>query len=81
MRTLSNHLLTSRMQTFSKKYWYQLCWQLWETLEIAANEAFNSEVVETGMLPLELEDCPHMSEKEYREEWTKAKIDEWMYEE
>ena len=77
MRRLTNHLLTSRMQTFSKKYWYELCWQLYETLEKAAEEAFNSEVIETLMLPLKLEDYDG-TEKEYKKEWIKDKINEWM---
>ena len=64
MRKLINHLLTSRMQTFSKKYWYGLCWQFWEVINKAAEDAFKSEIVETLMWDLEV-DGQNISKEEF----------------
>jgi hypothetical protein len=48
--------------------------QLEAKLKTAAEMAFNSEVVQTGMLEIELEDLPGVSRAEYKKDW----IYEWM---
>ena len=81
---MNNYLTSNKMQTMSKKYWYTLAWELhYENIElkrmlqVAAEDSFQSDVVDTEMLPLELENNPYIGEKEYKADWIDDLILDW----
>ena len=49
-----------------------------QALYVAADDCFLDEIVDTGMLPLELEQLSDISEDEFKQDWIYDRVKDWI---